>query len=136
MGTVRSERAQGLLEFALVLPVLLIILSGLLDLGRLFYAYVAVTDAAGEGANYASIYPDDEANILARAQDASGGLVVIDPDLVTIEAPSVQSGAPVTVTVEYPFTLWTPFLNAIVPDGTLTLRAAATGVILTGSWSN
>ena len=48
-----KENGQSLLEMALILPVLIIILAGVLDLGRLYYAYVSVTDAAAEGAAYA-----------------------------------------------------------------------------------
>jgi hypothetical protein len=46
--------------------------------------------------------------------------------------PDVVSGAPVTVTVGYNFTVATPLINAIVPDGVLTLYAVATEPIVTG----
>jgi Flp pilus assembly protein TadG len=52
----KRQSGQSLFEFAVILPVLLIILAGLLDLGRLYYAYVAVTDVAGEGAGYAAAF--------------------------------------------------------------------------------
>ena len=128
----QEERGQGLVEFAIILPILLIILSGVLDLGRLWYAYVAVTDAAAEGATYAAMQPEDSSGIYQRAQEASGGLVQIDPDAVLVECPTVASGAPVTVTVNYTFTLVTPFLHALVPDGQLPLVARANEAILAG----
>ncbi len=129
----RKERGQSLVEFVLILPVLLIILAGMLDLGRLYYAYVAVTDAAAEGAAYAAIYPDDSDGVKDRAEDASGGLIEIDRGLVKIEPPPiVESGEPITVTVNYTFTLATPFINVMVPDGVLMLRAVAIEVILAG----
>jgi Flp pilus assembly protein TadG len=129
----RKERGQGLVEFAIILPILLIILSGVLDLGRLWYAYVAVTDAAAEGATYAAMLPEDVSGVYQRAQEASGGLVNIDPNGVSVEyPPTVASGAPVTVTVIYTFTLATPFLHAIVPDGRLPLVARANEAILAG----
>ncbi len=132
MRYIRREKGQSLTEFALVLPVLLIILAGVLDLGRLYYAYMAVTDAAAEGAAYAAIYPDDTAGIYARAQEASGGLIEIDPDMVEVTLPpTVQAGAPVVVTVSYEFTMLTPFINVILPDGMLMLRADVTEAILT-----
>lgn len=130
-----SERGQSLVEFAIMLPVLLIILAGVLDLGRLYYAYVAVTDAAAEGASYAAIKPDDSAGIYKRAQAASGGQVQLAPELVHVDPdpPPTQSGAPVTVTVAYTFTLLTPMMRAIVPDSTLLLQAQANQVVLAGS---
>jgi len=136
----RKERGQSLVEFVLILPVLLIILAGMLDLGRLYFAYVAVTDAAAEGAAYAAIHPeytaippeDEDNEIVNRAQAASGGLVEIDRSLVGIECPATASGDPITVTVNYTFTLATPFISAMVPDGVLMLRAVAIEVILAG----
>ena len=127
----KKERGQSLLEFALVLPVLLVVLAGVLDLGRLYFAYVAVTDAAGEGATYAAMYPDDTDGIVARAQDATGELVEIDENLVSVYTPSGLSQA-IAVDVSYEFALVTPMVNAILPDGTLTLNAVAIELILSG----
>lgn len=129
----RKEKGQSLVEFVLILPVLLIILAGVLDLGRLYFAYVAVTDAAAEGAAYAAIYPDDSDGVKDRAQAASGGLVEIEENLVHV-SPIVTPGDPITVTVSYTFTLATPFISAMVPDGVLMLRAVATEAILAGEF--
>ena len=130
----RKEKGQSLLELALILPVLIVILAGVLDLGRLYYAYVAVTDAAAEGASYAAIHPEpgERGEVFRRAQEASRGLVQIDPDMVVVDCPTVASGAPITVTVSYSFTVATPLINAIVPDGVLMLRAVANEAILAG----
>ena len=130
----RREKGQSLLELALILPVLLIVLAGVLDLGRLYYSYIAVTDAAAEGATYAAMHPDvgERDEVFQRAQEASRGLVQIDNSMVEVDCPSVTSGAPVTVTVSYSFTVATPLINVIVPDGTLELRAVAREAILAG----
>ena len=130
----KAEKGQSLLEFALIVPILLVILAGVLDLGRLYYAYVSVTDAAAEGASYAAIHPqaNARAEVLQRAQEASGALVQIDPTMVQIDCPAIAAGAPITVTVSYSFTVATPLLNVIVPTGELRLRAVATESILTG----
>jgi hypothetical protein len=123
MKRTRREKGQSATEFALILPVLLIVMAGLLDLGRLYYSYVAVTDAAGEGAAYAAIHPDDTDDIAARAQDATGGLIVIEEDLVEVYSPPDMPQA-IAVSVSYEFTLVTPFVNVLLPDG-LTLQAVA-----------
>lgn len=49
------SRGQSLVEFALLLPVLIVILLGLLDLGRAVYAYNAVSEAARNGARVAIV---------------------------------------------------------------------------------
>jgi len=53
----RAERGQSLVEFAVGSVILILLMSGLLDLGRLWYIYVALEDAAGEAALYLSVDP-------------------------------------------------------------------------------
>jgi Flp pilus assembly protein TadG len=118
-------------EFALVLPLLILLLGGVLELGRLFFAYVAVTDAAAEGATYASIYPSSSiGEITDRAQTATGGLVQLDPSMIRVERPSLTAGSPITVTVTYPFRLVTPLLGDLIPGRTIPLQATTVGVVL------
>jgi hypothetical protein len=75
------EGGQSIVEFVLVLPVLLIILAGLLDLGRLYFAYVAVTDVAGEGAGYASAFlPLDGGGVCPAPADVSCPYDPSNPD--------------------------------------------------------
>jgi len=125
----RREKGQSLVEFAIILPLLLIVLAGVLDLGRLFYSYVAVTDAAAEGAAYGALNPGDTAGIISRAQAASGGLVQIDVGQVQVDCPTVAAGESITVTVGYTYTLATPFVGGLAPEG-LPLRGVAVEVIL------
>lgn len=49
------ERGQALVEFALIFPVFILLLFGILDLGRAIYAYNTVADAAREGARVAIV---------------------------------------------------------------------------------
>lgn len=130
-GTQR-EKGQSLAEFAIVLPFLLVILAGVLDLGRLYYVSVSISDAAAEGAAYAAINPENSTEIIARAQAASTGMVEVQEDMVDVDCPVIASGQPVTVTVNYDFVVATPLLNAIVPDGVLPLHAIAAETILKG----
>jgi hypothetical protein len=89
----KRQRGQSLVEFVVILPLLLIMLSGLLDLGRLYFAYVAVTDVAGEGAGYAAAYlppgggrcPDTDQ---MRTEEASGGGCLNHAQPLTNTAPA------------------------------------------------
>jgi Flp pilus assembly protein TadG len=129
----RKEIGQSLVEFALMLPILLLILAGVLDLGRMFYSYIAVTDAAAEGAAYAAIYPNDTTGIRDRVVAASGGMAVIDRNLVSVDCPrcpTITTGDRITVTVQFSYTLATPFISAIVDGGVLRLSARASESIL------
>jgi hypothetical protein len=50
------ERGQGLAEFAIVIPVFLLIVFGMIDIGRVIWATDDITNAAREGARYASVH--------------------------------------------------------------------------------
>jgi Flp pilus assembly protein TadG len=60
-----SEHGQSAVEFAVVLPVLIVLLLGVADFGRVFLVSVAVNNAARAGAQYGS-------QTVATAQDSSG----------------------------------------------------------------
>lgn len=51
---IRSPKAQAMVEFALVLPILLLVIVGLLEVGRAIFLYSAVFSAAREGVRYGS----------------------------------------------------------------------------------
>jgi len=53
----RDTRAASALEFALVLPILLTLIVGILEVGVLFYGVAGMKHAVGEGARYATLYP-------------------------------------------------------------------------------
>src|SRR4030042_1533872 len=54
----RKEKAQTLVEFALVFPFILLITYGIIEFGRMMYIYAAVTGAAREGARYGAAVGD------------------------------------------------------------------------------
>ncbi|HEY76536.1 MAG TPA: pilus assembly protein [Thermoflexia bacterium] len=127
----RGQNGQSIVEFALLLPVLLIILLGLLDLGRVWHAVVTVHDCAGEGALYAAIRPDDLDGIRARAAAAASGLVQVNPETVAIELPpNLEPGAPVTVTVPYTMTFINPLFGAVAPNGQIVLQGVAVEAVI------
>jgi hypothetical protein len=51
----KSQRSQGLTEFALLTPFLFLVIFGIVDFGRVVYYYVTITQAANEGARVAII---------------------------------------------------------------------------------
>jgi Flp pilus assembly protein TadG len=100
-------RGQSLVEFAVVLSLLILILLGVFDLGRVFYSYVVITNAAREGAYYGAMHPDDPAGIVARVKsEAQPFLDLMDAD-ITISAASTDPGTPITVSVQHDFSLLT-----------------------------
>ncbi len=131
MNMQHKQKGQSLVELALVLPLLVLILSGLVDLGRVYYVLVTLEDMAAEGAAYAAIHPYDASGIWDRAAQASGGMITVSPNDVDVDYPPVMYlGAPITVTVRYSFRCITPFVGDMFPDGVIPLRGTATQAVV------
>ena len=62
------EKGQSMVELAVSFIVLMILLAGVVDLGRLAFYYIAMRDAAQEGASYASIFPNQCDEIISRVE--------------------------------------------------------------------
>lgn len=85
----QRDQGQTLLEFALVIGFLLLLLFGIIDFSRLFFAYATMSNGVREGARYAIVNPgDDVASVAAAIQAAEAMMLVI--------------GGEATVTVTYP----------------------------------
>jgi hypothetical protein len=122
------RRGQALVELALILPVMLFLIVGALDLGRVFYSKIAVTDAAKEGALVASQGGTGSEITTAVLTEAKGGLVEIQAANVSAgTCPVNPNGAtpPVAVTVETPFHAVTPIVSSILGGGDVMIGATA-----------
>ncbi|MFH1277905.1 MAG: TadE family protein [Candidatus Eisenbacteria bacterium] len=84
----KDSRGQAVVEFALVLPLILLILLGITEFGRAFWTLNVVSQAAREGARLAAVGGDQaavEARVMlvldaANVTPASGGIVYTAPD--------------------------------------------------------
>ena len=120
----RRERGQSLVEFALILPILMALLLLTIDVGRLFYAYVGVTNASREGAAYAITNKDaasDTATITTKAQQEGATTYTVTP--ACTPSPCVANGT-VKVSVSTTFNFLFPILLS-----NMQLGGASTGVI-------
>ena len=91
------ERGAAAVEFALVLPILLVILLGILDFGLYYYNDLQLTHAARDAARYLSVGKVSEAN--DAINDAS--LVSTTLNGPTLDAGSTGNEATVTLTAVY-----------------------------------
>ena len=135
------EQGQSLVEFALMMVVLIITLMGILDIGRAFFAYIALQDAVGEGAVYASLNSScitaesgpacaDPDNVVWRTKNESlSGLVQSDAINVKVVVTSVAPGSPITVTSTYTHPLVGFVISSIVGSNVLPLQAQASAII-------
>ena len=75
-----NERGQALVEFALVLPIFVLLLVAIFDLGRAVFAYNTLTNAAREGARMA-IVNQYKPSIVARAKQQTAIVELNDPSV-------------------------------------------------------
>ena len=133
-----GEAGQGLAEFALVLPVLLLVMMGILDFGRAVFAYNSLSNAARDGARVAIVDQTISGGIPAGAQEAANqatglGLNPAADVTVTYTVPGASTAACVaigceaTVEARYRFTAITPIIGNIV--GPINLAATTTMTI-------
>jgi Flp pilus assembly protein TadG len=116
-----NERGVSALEVALLLPFLLLITMGIVDLGRMMYFQLGVQEAAQEGIVYASIEPDDPTGIVARTMEAMS-VPDLAPGSTTVTCPAPTT---VMVTVTHQVDLLTPVISQMV-GGTFTASSEAT----------
>jgi Flp pilus assembly protein TadG len=129
----RGRSGAELIEFALVLPLLLFVIAGIIDFGFLFQSYEVVTNAAREGARVGVLPGYDDPDIQARVASYVTASGLLGTATVTVARPSVATGGGppvnvVAVTVTYPhsFTILGP-IGAWFGGtfGTISLRAVS-----------
>ncbi len=131
-----TERGQSLVEIALALPLVLVALLGLVDVGRSYVYTTALTNAAREAALYAATTPTATlAQVTQRACNETGfsdyGASCATGITVTCSA-CPSSGSDVTVSVNYQFDLVSGYLfqhlmgrSSLTAHGSATFRSLA-----------
>ena len=101
-----GESGAELIEFALVLPLLLLVVLGIIDFGFLFQRYEVVTNAAREGARVRVLpgYTDDDVMLRVTQYLTAGGLTAIPVVAVNHPMRDINGHCAVmtSVTVTYP----------------------------------
>jgi len=122
----RNSRGQSVVEFALVLPLLFLIVFGITEFGRAWLQMNILTTAAREGARLAVVTGPDVARVTARVREVCDAGKVRPPVNVTVTGPdATDPDRRVTVTVEASFQVVTgTILNTF--SGSIPLRANAT----------
>jgi Flp pilus assembly protein TadG len=93
-----KKQGQAIMDLILVLPLLLLLILGAMDFGRMFFTKIVTANAAREGVNYISRNPDDQTNcdisdptlcylatleIIANEANSSGVTVVASEVVIT-----------------------------------------------------
>jgi Flp pilus assembly protein TadG len=116
---VRNERGQTMVEFALIMPVLCMVLFAIIQFGILFNDYLSLTDATRVGARKAAVSRTatspaavTEAAVRAAAADLNNADLDVD-----VTASSWTPGGEVTVETSYPYDV--NVLGMVVASGRL-----------------
>lgn len=122
-----QQPGQALVEFLLVIPILLMLLLGLVDVGQILLANYTVSQAARASAHQAALAGGDDGAATQTAGDVlDGGVGTAAADAtVTVRCPRTPCRRydPVTVAVTYQGTFWAPIPGLF---DTFTARASAT----------
>ena len=121
----RSGRGQGLVEFALIVPLLMLLLLLGLDFGRVFFGWVGLTNASRIGASYAAAHPTAWGSPGSATERASyNAQILADAEALnctlpgTLPAPTFAAGTDLgdtaRVTLTCTFTLITPIVSELL----------------------
>lgn len=134
LGLPRDDRGQSLLEFAILVPLLLLLLVGVFEFGRAWNVYQVVVNAAREGGRVAAL-PTGFANADSVRRRISSHLRAarLDPGSaeVALEDVDGRPGTIAVVTVSYPYEFRAvgPLARLLAagsgPSGTVVLRSTA-----------
>lgn len=106
------EEGQSMVEFAMVLPVLILLLMGIIEFGRVISAYMVINNLAREGARFAAVgKTDSQITTLLFNESATLDQERLEVYFSPAYADRIK-GEPLKVTVNYSVDLITP----IIPD--------------------
>jgi len=115
---ITEEKGQSMAEFAIVLPILVVFLFGIIQFGILFNNYVTLTDAVRAGARTAAVSRQDSDPVGEAASMVRSSAANLDQSNLNVSVSSDwQSGDDVTVTATYPYSI--SLLGWVVNSGSL-----------------
>ena len=128
-----EEQGQSLVEMAVALVMLLLLVGGIVDIGRAYFTYMAMRDSVQEGALYGSINPTLTQEIRNHVLDSSDLIPdILSNDDITVEiigAPCTGNG--IRVTAQYnDFAVTMPFIGTVIGSQTVPISATVTDTIL------
>jgi Flp pilus assembly protein TadG len=120
--TIKTEQGQTMTEFALILPIVLVLLFGIMQFGVIFNNYVTLTDAARAASRKGAVSRNLTAGAAKAACEntghaAGGNLQNWGTDFVLTCSSSWTIGSDVTVTATYPYEV--SLLGLVVASGQL-----------------
>ena len=120
---IKNNRGQALVEFALMLPVLLLLVVGVMEFGLVINQYMVVAESAREGARSAAL-GGSNATVTTVARTAASNIDTSQLRVTISPADVRVRGNGVTVTVEKPVQAITVLMSPFFPPGFMVQGAA------------
>jgi hypothetical protein len=120
---IKEQKGQSLVEFALVLPLLLLLICGIVDLGRLLFAYSSLNMTTQEAVRLGGLGKSDAAIAAYAKEHIRVGSASTLKVTVTPTESVRKSGDDVTVTLTYSLPLITPVITEIIPAPVLSANS-------------
>jgi Flp pilus assembly protein TadG len=111
----RGERGAAAVEFALILPILILLVLGLIEFSRVYNIQISLSNAAREGARTMAVensLPIARSAAIAAAPSISPA---VSDAQIAISPTTCTAGATVDVTISYNVSLMTGFFGATLP---------------------
>lgn len=117
----RKEQGQAIVEMALILPIILMLVFGIVEFGRILQTYMVVTDLSREGARAGAVGKSDAQIVTVVDNNATAaGLDTGNPDYIVTITPSSLGprarGSSVMVQVSYSVHIIAPIISNIIGD--------------------
>jgi Flp pilus assembly protein TadG len=138
----REDRGNNLVEFALISFMFIMVLAGVVELGRMVLVYNTIANAAREGTRYAIVHGADQTSTPSGPGNpctctavntvitnfASAGLINTSAMTITVAYPNGNNnaGSPVTVKVLYTYDPFVGFFGSLL---NVTLGSTSEGII-------
>jgi Flp pilus assembly protein TadG len=129
----RRERGQSFVELAMALVILLLLVGGVVDLGRAFFSFMALRDSVQEGALYGSINPTLTQEIKNHVLNSSNMVpdMIGSDDITVTVIGTACTGNGIQVTATYSdLPIKMPFMGAVLGSQTIPISATVTDTIL------
>jgi Flp pilus assembly protein TadG len=118
---IKSERGQTMTEFAVVLPILVVLLFGVIQFGIVFNNYLAITDAARAGARAGAVSREASDPVGACTSAVKNSAGDLNNANLGVSCTSAWTpGADVSVQVQYPYSI--KLLDWSVLSGNLVVK--------------
>lgn len=114
----KSESGQALVELALILPIILLLVFGTIEFGRIFATQLILIHGAREGARAAAVGASDHHVISIVESQTSSLALDVSKLMIQVSPPDGirNRGDGVTIQVEYPVKIYAPFISAVLRD--------------------